>query len=218
MQRGNGRRVDKTTQRQTVAAMLLRERALATPMQQVRARRVRAGEQRVVAAAPRRIEGGAVVDLGLTELVLPPAGHAQPVIDRAEHMQRQVRHGDRLQQPLDHVPLADRAERVEQRAGRQQRGGRALVVGACEVDRVARQFEVFDAAGEHAGQRRRVAQLGPAHMPVQPTDHGLLVDADLLGQPPLLQPEFGDAVAQPRAVQRDGGGVDRWKKLRHHRV
>ena len=183
-------------------------------MQQVGASGERTAEQGLVAAALRGVERGAVVDLGFGQLALAPAGDAQALVDRAEHVQRQVGHRNGLQQPLDYIPLADRAELVEQGAGGEQRGGGALVVGAREIDRVARRFQLVDAAAEHGRERRRVVALDRAHVAVQPADHGLLVDAHLLGQPPLLEPEFGDAVAQPGAVQQDRG-VDLRKKLRH---
>ena len=158
-------RFEIRAQRQPLTPLLLREPALAAPVQQVALRAVRAGKERLVAAALRRVDGGAVVDLGLGQLALPPAGDAQAVVDRAEHMQRQVGHRPSLQ---------------------------------------------------HARQRRGIGGLNRTNMPVQPADHRLLVDPDLLGRPPLLETEFGDAVAQPRAVERDGRHVDRWKKLRHH--
>jgi len=119
-------------------------------------------------------------------------------------VQRQVGHRHGLEQAFDHIPFADRAELVDQRAGREQCGGSALVIGGGQVDGIARQFQVGAAAAEHAGERLRIAGLDGARMAVPSADHGLLVDAHLLGQPPLLKPEFGHALAQPGAVQDEG--------------
>ena len=71
-------------------------------------------------------------------------------------------------------------------------GGGALVVGTREIDRITR-CSGLRPGSQYASQRHGVA-IWMARLPVQPADHGLLVDADLLGQPPSAW--LGDAVAQ----------------------
>ena len=152
MQATDRRRFDEARQFEAGAVLRLSLCTRAAPVQQIGATGVRAGLQGLVATAPRGIEGGAVVGLGRLDLALPPAGNAQPVVERAQHVQWQVGHGHGLEQAFDHVPFADRAQLVEQRAGGEQCGRCALVVGRGQIDRTARQFQVDGAAAEHAGQ------------------------------------------------------------------
>jgi hypothetical protein len=116
-------------------------------------------------------------------------------------MHRQVGYGGGLDELLDDIPLAHRPQAVQQGAGRQRQPGRPLILFAGQFAAGLVQEQVFKAATQHLGQVPGALRRDAAHLAVDPAQHGAAVHAQLLGQPPLAQAQFGHAVAQ-------GGGVE----------